>query len=365
MDSREDKTKLYSVGKRKIAVSEWVLTILFFTGLFFSGGSEFLISLALMVSQNPYIVAAIYIAIAGSFLQIILLPLDYTASFRMEHDFGLSRQTLSSWLMDYIKKVLFSGLLSMIMILSLYLFLRISPVFWWLYSGVAYFFMSVIIAKIFPQIVIPLFYKLTIITDKLLKERLTKLADSMDIEIVDVYTIGLGAKTSKANAAVCGIGKSKRILLSDTLLENYTPDEIEATLAHELAHHKHMHFWRLNILHFLSILLNLLIINFILDFAISARFISAQYSIEAFPIIAIVFTLYSICSLPILNSISRKYETQADKDAIVITGKPFVFSDLIEKLTLQNLSDPTPGMLAKHFFYDHPPASERIDLIKS
>jgi len=365
LDSRKDKARLYSAVKRKITVFEWVLTIVFFTALFFSGGSRLLISLALMVSQNPYIVAAIYIAIAGSLLQIILLPLDYTASFRIEHDFGLSRQTLLSWLMDYIKKVLFSGLLSIVMILTLYLFLRISPVFWWLYSGIAYFFMSVIIAKIFPQIVIPFFYKLTIITDKLLKERLTQLADSMDVEIVDVYTIGLGAKTSKANAAVCGIGKSKRILLSDTLLENYTPDEIEATFAHELAHHKHMHFWKLNILHFLSVLLNLLIINFILDFAISAGLISAQYSIEAFPIIAIVFTLYSICSLPILNFVSRKYERQADEDAIAITGKPYAFSDLIEKLTLQNLSDPSPGIFAKLFFYDHPPASERIGLIKS
>ncbi|MDP8293060.1 MAG: M48 family metalloprotease [Candidatus Orphnella occulta] len=365
MENTTIRAKAYSAGKRKIAVCEWALTIAFFAALLFSGGSRLLISLALMVSQNPYIIATIYIVIAGSLLQIILLPLDYTASFKMEHDFGLSRQTISSWLIDFIKKFFFTGLLYLVMILTLYLFLRISPVFWWLYSGIAYFFMSVILAKIFPQIVIPLFYKLTIITDELLKDRLNRLAGRMDVEIVDVYKIGLGAKTSKANAAVCGIGKSKRILLSDTLLENYTPDEIEATLAHELAHHKHRHFWKLSTLNFLSILLNLLIIKFILDFALSAEIISAQYSIEAFPVIAIVFTLYGICALPILNLVSRKYETQADKDAIAIAGKPFVFASLIEKLTLQNLSDPSPGVIAKNLFYDHPPASERISSIKS
>ncbi len=363
MDST--KAKVYSSGKRRIAVCEWALTLIFFTGLFLSGGSQLLIWLALMVSQNPYIVVIVYITIAGSLLQIILLPLDYTTSFSMEHDFGLSRQTLLSWITDYIKKTLFSGLLYVVMIVALYFFIRISPSFWWLYSALTYFLMSVILAKIFPQIVIPLFYKLTKTTDEALKEKLTRLADKMGVQILDIYTIGLGAKTSKANAAVCGLGKSKRILLSDTLLESYTPDEIEATLAHELAHHKYQHFWKLSFLNGFSMLLNFLIIKLILDTALSAGVIPVIHSISAFPLIAIAFTLYSICALPFLNLVSRRYETQADTDAVGITGKPSVFKELIQKLTLQNLSDPNPGIIAKYFFYDHPPASERAESIKN
>lgn len=365
MDRKITKAKAYSIRKRRIAVWEWILTLAFFASLWFSGGSRLLIWLALIVSQNPYILVIIYVLIAGCLLQIILLPLDYTASFRIEHDFGLSRQTLLSWFMDYIKKAFFSGLLYIIMIVTLYLFLRISPSFWWFYSSLAYFFMSIILAKIFPQIVIPLFYKLTRITDKLLKEKLMRLADKIGVEILDVYTIGLGAKTSKANAAVCGLGKSKRILLSDTLLENYTQDEIEATLAHELLHHKHQHFWKLSLFNFMAISLNFLIIKLILDRALLAGLIPAAYSINAFPIIAITFILYNICSLPFLNLVSRRYEVQADKDAIGITGKPSVFAELIKKLSLQNLADPTPGFVAKHLFYDHPPASERRDSIKA
>jgi len=365
LDKRVARARAYSIGKRRITVWEWVLTVAFFAGVWFSGGSVLLISLALMVSQNPYIIIIIYVIITGSLLQIILFPLDYTSSFKMEHDFALSRQTISSWFTDYIKKAAFSGALYIVMIVVLYFFLRTSPLIWWLYSGLAYFFMSVILAKIFPQIIIPLFYKLTKITDGALKDKLMELADKMGVKILDVYKIGLGAKTSKANAAVCGLGKSKRILLSDTLLENYTPDEIEATLAHELSHHKHQHFWRLNLLNFVSMLLNFLIIKLILDKVSAVGLITAPYSINAFPIIAIVFILYGICSLPFLNLVSRRYEAQADKDAIVITGKPFVFAKLIEKLTLQNLSDPSPGVIAKNFFFDHPPASERISSIKN
>jgi len=365
LDSRRERAKVYSIEKRRIAVWEWALTLAFFAGLFFSGGSRLLICFGLTVSQNPYILIIIYAAIAGSLIQIILLPLDYTASFRMEHDFGLSRQTILSWFKDYVKKAFFSGLLYIIVIVTLYLFLRISPIFWWLYSSLAYFFMSVILAKIFPQVVIPLFYKLTRITDKTLKEKLMRLADKIGVEILDVYAIGLGAKTSKANAAVCGLGKSKRILLSDTLLESYTPDEIEATLAHELSHYKHQHFWKLSLFNLLSMLLNFLIIKLILDKGVAAGLFSAAYSIDAFPIIVITFILCNICALPFLNLVSRRYETQADKDAVSIIDRPSVFAELIEKLTLQNLADPTPGVVAKNLFYDHPPASERIDFIKA
>jgi STE24 endopeptidase len=365
LDSRREKAKVYSAGKRRIAVWEWVLTLAFFAGLWLGGGSRLLIYAGLTVSQNPYILVIIYAAIAGSLLQIILLPLDYAASFKIEHDFELSRQTILSWFKDYIKKAIFSGLLYIIMIVTFYFFLRISPYFWWFYSSLAYFFMSVILAKIFPRIIIPLFYKLTRITDKPLKEKLMGLAGKIGVEILDVYTIGLGAKTSKANAAVCGLGKSKRILLSDTLLENYTPDEIEATLAHELSHHKRRHFWKLSLFNFLSMLLSFLIIKFILDKGVTAGLFSATYSIGAFPAIVITFILYNICSLPFLNFVSRRYEIQADRDAISITDKPSVFAKLIEKLTLQNLTDPAPGVVTKNLFYDHPPASERIDLIKN
>ncbi len=365
MDSRREKAKAYSVGKRRIAVLEWVLTLAFFAGLFFSGGSTLLIYAGLTVSQNPYILVIIYAIIAGSLLQIILLPLDYAASFRIEHNFGLSRQAILSWVKDYIKKTLFAGLFYIIAVVTFYFFLRISPYFWWFYSSLTYFFMSIILAKIFPRIIIPLFYKLTRITDKSLKEKLMRLADKIGVEILDVYTIGLGAKTSKANAAVCGLGKSKRILLSDTLLENYTPDEIEATLAHELSHHKRRHFWKLSLFNFLSMLLSFLIIKFILDKGVTAGLFSAIYSVDAFPIIVITFILYNICSLPFLNFISRRYEIQADRDAISITDKPSVFAELIEKLTFQNLADPAPGVIAKNLFYDHPPASERINFIKA
>lgn len=360
MNKELEKIKSYTAAKRRIAICEWFAISAFFAGLWLTGGSAQLALLASYLTENNYVLIFIYIAIAGGVLYVITLPLDYASSFKLEHAFGISRQNIFSWLKDHLKRMLFSGMLNIVMILVLFLFLRISYRYWWLYAGITYFFASVILAKIFPQFIIPLFYKLTKINDPIHKERLKAIAERMGIKVIDVYIIGLGAKTSKANAAICGLGRNKRILLSDTLLEKYAPEEVEAALAHELSHYKRRHFWKLSAWALLSMLLCFLLIKFILDAAVSSHRLPHIYSVTAFPLIAFSFTAYGIISLPFMNFLSRRYEKEADSGALETTGDSRGFISLIEKLTRQNLSDPSPAFWAKLFFYDHPPASERI-----
>lgn len=360
MDEQLSKAKEYSRAKHSLAMLETVLYLLFFGTLIYTGLATYLADGIGNISGNNYIAVVLYVLTIGILLYIITFPLDYLSSFSIEHRFGLSKQSFYSWLKDYIKKVLIGGALYIVFILILYYFLRASENLWWLYTTLVYFFISVVLAKVFPLLIIPLFYRLTKVSESSLKGQLLSLAKRAGVRILDIYNIGLGAKTKKANAAVCGLGSTKRILLSDTLIQEYTADEIEATLAHELSHHKRQHFWKLSFYGFIFTLLGFLLINMLLHAAVRSGYLSSIHDIKALVLLAIYYLIYSILSTPILNSISRRYETEADREAITLTGKPTAFADLMRKLSLQNLSDPRPGFLTKIFFYDHPPAGERI-----
>jgi STE24 endopeptidase len=353
------RAKAYSSSKHILYLVSIVISIMYFVGLSLTGGAEAIARFGFAVSKNAYLSVLIFIVIAGGILEIILLPLQFTKSFVVEHRFDLSRQSLLSWVSDYVKGGLLSGVLSIFTIIIFYFLLRNFPALWWVYASAIYFLISIILAKVFPMLIIPMFYKLTRITDQSLKDGLCSLAKKSGVKILDIYNIGLGAKTSKANAAVCGIGNSKRILLSDTLIEKYSYDEIEVTLAHELSHHKHRHFWKLSLMNFIVTIIALFIIDSILSTLVSYGAIYAKYSIIAFPVIAAFFTWYSFMVLPLTNLISRIYERQADRDALLLTAKPAALFGLMDKLSRQNLSDPCPSLFEKIFFYDHPPASER------
>lgn len=360
MDEVLRKAKAYSKARYGLAAAETILYIVFFITLQLSGLSSQIAGLAFRISGADYLSLLAYIAIVGLFLSLIDFPVAFLSSFKLEHRFGLSRQGFSSWLKDYIKRLLIGSLLFMVMIVLLYYFLRAYAAYWWLYAGLSYFFLSVALAKIFPVIIIPLFYKLDRLCDTSLKERLLSLARKAGVKALEVYKIGLGEKTKKANAALCGWGATKRILLSDTLLQEYTEDEIEATLAHELAHYQRRHFWKLISYNFVFTLMGFGIINLYLQRAVIAGYIKQTHDLRIFPTVAVLFIIYNLLTTPLYNYISRRYEADADKEAVRVTGRPEIFARLIEKLTLQNLSDPQPAKLIKLFFYDHPPSGERI-----
>lgn len=360
MDEALSRAKAYSKTKYGLAIAETILYVGFFIILWLSGLSLRIAGVASQISGVSYLILLIYISIVGLFSLLIDFPLSFLSSFKLEHRFDLSRQSFSSWFKDYIKRLLISSFLFMVMIILLYYFLRVWASYWWLYAGFSYFFLSMVLARIFPVLIIPLFYKLDKVSEAPLKERLLSLAGRAGVRALEVYRIGLGEKTRKANAALCGWGDTKRILLSDTLLQEYTEDEIESTLAHELAHYQLRHFWKLIFYNFIFTLLGFGIINIFLQKTVSAGYISQIYDIRIFPIVAVLFIIYNLITTPLHNYISRRYEAEADSRAVSLTDKPEIFANLIKKLTLQNLSDPQPAMLIKLFFYSHPPASERI-----
>jgi STE24 endopeptidase len=365
METLDLKAKRYSFAKRLIAIGASIINLAYFSVILLSGASLKIAYFAQGISANAYISLIIYLIIVGVILELLLLPLEYSGGFRLDCKFGLSRQGLFSWAIDYIKRLLLSSVIFAAMISMFYFLIINSPTFWWIWAGIIFFMVSIVLAKVFPMIIIPMFYRLTRISDTQLKEKLSRLAEQAGVKIIDIYKIALGAKTSRANAAVCGLGNSKRILLSDTLLERYTQDEIEVTLAHEIAHHKHNHFWKLSAMGILSMFLFLYLTDIMLARITGYGFIPSKQHMSAFPAVMILYILFNLTVLPVNNFISRRYETQADKDAVNLTGKAYALSGLMRKLSRQNLSDPSPSMLVKILFYDHPPAQERIAFAES
>jgi len=360
MDSGSNRVKRYSALKHSITIAETVISLIFFAVLYKSGLSLSLARLVNAISGNFYISLLLYISVLGLSLQLLSFSFDFLGSYKLEHAFGLSRQHIISWLKDYLKKIIIGAVIYMIAVFILYFFLRNSEYFWWLFTAVLYFFLSVILAKVFPVVIIPLFFKLTRLSDTSLRERLISLGKKLEVQILDVYNIALGEKTKKANAAVCGLGSTKRILLSDTLIESYSAQEIEVTLAHELAHHKHHHFWKLTLLNLVITLLGFAFMGLVLARSVAFGQIEGIADMRAFPLLAFVFVAYNFLMSPILNYVSRKYEFEADREAIILTKAPQVFGSLMRKLSGQNLSDPEPSWIMKILFYDHPPVKERI-----
>ncbi|MBN1405383.1 MAG: M48 family metallopeptidase [Candidatus Omnitrophica bacterium] len=352
--------KKYCRIKHNIALLEMFLTLALLLLIQASGLSSEFKRIALSVSRAPILLIAVYMTMFGIFLSVIFFWPDYYAGYILEHKFSLSKQNFISWLKDYFKRLLIGGVIYLLMLEVLYYFLKNFPGIWWLWVSVIWLFFSLFLAKIFPIFIIPLFYKLQPLEDESLKARLLGLAKKSRVKILDIYRIGLGEKTKKANAALTGMGSSKRILLSDTLLDNYTQDEIEATLAHELAHYKYRHVWKLIIFNLLLTVATFLFIHFGYNYIIFNAIKLNIYDIGAFPALAFLFTVFNIIFIPAYNALSRHFETQADKEAVNVTGKPDAFISLMKKLTEQNLSDPEPSKIAEMFFYDHPPAGKRI-----
>ncbi|MCM8780700.1 MAG: M48 family metalloprotease [Candidatus Omnitrophica bacterium] len=228
-----------------------------------------------------------------------------------------------------------------------------------------FFGYSLVFARLVPVVIIPLFFKYKPISDTELRERIINLAVKMDLKILDVFEIDFSKKTTKANAGFVGWGKTKRVILTDTLKYKDSLPEIEVILAHEFAHYKLGHIFKLIIVSSSIITLSLYIIFKTRDYALRFFGLSSLSDIASFPVVLIYLILFSILSKPLENYISRRFEKQADLMALKSTGSKESFISMIHKLSAQNLADMNPPPLIKIFFFDHPPVKERIAIAKS
>ncbi|MBU1083711.1 MAG: M48 family metalloprotease, partial [Candidatus Omnitrophica bacterium] len=188
------------------------------------------------------------LVLAGIFfvyLYIVALPIRITRSFVIEKVYGLSDRTFSSWAKDELKSLALSFLMLFASVTAFYCTMRYTGKYWWLVSAAAWMIFSVVMTRLFPAFIIPLFYKYSPLKDETLKGKIQSLSDRTGIFVEDICLIDMSKKTNKANAALVGLGRTRKVIISDTLADNFTHEEIEAVVAHEFGHFKYKHIWKL------------------------------------------------------------------------------------------------------------------------
>ncbi len=338
------------------------LAFLLFMALLASTHLKNLLSSALGGVTNECLLIALYLTAFIIIYEIITLPLSFYGGFILEHRFNLSNQTVPGWLKNKGKTLLISLVIIIPVIEAIYFFLRNFPHIWWIFAGAFWLFLTVVLTKFMPTLILPIFYKSIPIEDEELKDKLLRLAKGVGVKVAGVYRINLSKDTKKANAALVGLGGTRRILLSDTLISAFSHEEIEAVFAHELAHHVYRHILKMLIAAGIGGFVGFALCHYVLRDAISLFGFQSLHDIAAFPLLILVLSAFGLLLLPLQNAYSRMLEKACDVYSIKKTGNPAAFISMMNKLAEQNLADREPNWVIEILFYDHPPISKRIAL---
>lgn len=360
-EQRQGKAREYASKKRCLFFIELVLGAAFLLVLLLTGLSTGLRN-ALDFPQSARV--ALYFLIVIASFTIVSAPLGLYEGFILPRRYGISHQSLKSWLADEIKGRALALVLSMPLVVVIYLFLGKFPQTWWLLTFAFVMFVMVILTGIAPVLVLPLFYKTEPLADSELRKRLLKIAERSKVSIKGVFQAKFSSKTTAGNAMLMGWGNTRRLILSDTLLQCYSPDEIEVVMAHELGHHRHGDIIKLMLVQSSLILLGFYLVNLVLNWAVRRSDLLGVADVAAFPLLALVLAAFALVSMPLVNAYSRHIEERADEFSLTATANPQAFDTMLTKLTDQNLSESKPGRWAELLFYDHPPYYRRMEMAR-
>ena len=357
----EDKASRYHRLKRGTEIAALVWGGLLTAGLLASGAAHRLAAVAAWVAGGRFAVTiAVLVVLLTILNECVALPLSWYSGFVLERRYDLSRQTPLAWLADHVKATLLSLGLGIPAALLVYATMALVPAWWWLASGAIFAGVIVGLARLAPVVLLPLFFSFSPLGRADLRARLEALAARAGTRVVGVYEWALGAKTAKANAALAGLGASRRILVSDTMLEQYSDDEIAVVLAHELGHHVHHDIWRSLAVESLVILLGFLAADAALVHAGPALGLSGIADPAGLPLLLLAAGGVSLLLTPAGLALSRRHERAADRFALEITGDAEAFVSAMRRLGAQNLAEEQPSRLTEWLFLSHPPLAERL-----
>jgi STE24 endopeptidase len=298
----------------------------------------------------------------GFGLELATLPLDFWSGFVLEHRYQLSNQTLGGWVWRQIKSWLIGGTLGLLLLLGFYVLLWFGGPVWWLWAALGWLGVTLLLGRILPVLILPLFYKVSRLEAPALADRLQRLAEGTGLNLEGVYRLDLSAETRKANAALAGLGRTRRVLLGDTLLAQFTPDEIAVVFAHEVGHHVHRHLPKMIVWSAVLATVGFWLVDVVL------RATAAQFGYAAFddpaalPLVMLVLSLFGLLVLPMQNALGRFFERQCDRYALARTDDPQAYRSAFVKMARMNKSHPDPNPVVVWLFYDHPAIRQRLAL---
>jgi STE24 endopeptidase len=362
----EDRAARYQRLKRRAGVASLAWTVVILAGLLWTGLSVALGTVAegwaSFAPRGWADAMAVVVYVIGLSLigEIASLPFAFYGGFVLEHRYGLSNERIDGWLKDQVKSLAISVLLGVGAASLVYRFIRLSPARWWLPAGCLFALVIAGLTNLAPVLLLPLFYGVKPLAREDLRARLVALAGRAGTRVLGAYEWGLGEKTKKANAALTGLGTTRRILVSDTMLAEYSDEEIEIVLAHELAHHVHGDIWKGWLFESALVMVGFYVAARVLDVSARPLGLEGPADVAGLPLLLLAAGAVSLVTVPAAHAMSRAHERSADRFALELTGNPGAFISAMRRLGAQNLAEEHPSRIIQWLFYSHPPIRERI-----
>jgi STE24 endopeptidase len=357
--SDSPEAQRYNRIRRWLGVVDFAVGFALLIVLLATGWSRALRDLAIGTSQNYSLSLFLYLLLLLGISKALGIGFEYYG-FRIERRFKLSNQGLRAWIWDECKGFLVGLVLAAIIVELLYFTIRQWPQNWWLLAWGCFMGLFVLLAQLAPVVLFPIFYKFEPLENEDLRRRLVILSERAGTRVRGIYRWKLSEKSKKANAALTGLGATRRIILADTLLDNYEPEEIEAVLAHELGHHVHRHILKSIFVQAGITFFGFWAANWTLHYAVDQHMFEQLSDFANLPLLVLVSTVLGLVLMPALNAYSRFNERQADRYAFesIPTVGPFVSS--MNKLAEQNLAEKMPSPWVEALFHSHPAISRRV-----
>ena len=364
---RQKKAKEYSRISRRLMLVVLALSGVYALAWLVFGWSGALENSLLRLTSSPWLLVLLYAAVFGGIYFVIDLPLAYYSGFVLPHRFDQSTETLRGWVIDQFKGIALGAVLGGILLEIIYAVLRAYPQTWWLWAAGILLIFSVLLANLAPVILMPIFNKFVPLGAEHadLVERLKRLGERAGTKVQGVYQFDMSRRTKSANAALTGLGSTRRIILGDTLLNEFTPDEIETVLAHELGHHVNGDIPLSIAVQTLSTVVGLYLAGLGLRWGAAIFGFSGPADIAALPVFMLVMGLYGLISMPLTNAFSRWREREADEYALVTTHNAPAFASAMTRLANQNLAEVDPEPWVEFLLYSHPALERRIQLARN
>ena len=354
-----DQATTYHRWQFWLGVSRLATTVALLVVLLVTGAALTLRQWAEAAGHPRWLQVAELLVILSAALRAATAPLTWLAGYHLPRRFGLLHQPLARWVLDHLKAVALSGALALVAAEAVYALLSLTA-WWWLWGAVVFFVGSALLATVVPVLIVPLFYRLAPLTDEALRERLLALASRAGVPIVGAWVVDESRKSRTANAALTGLGRTRRILLFDTLVERFGADEVESVLAHELAHHVHGDLRRALIVQAALTLVTFWVADRFLRFG-STRFgLEGPADPAGLPLFGLILVAVGLLTLPLANGYSRWVERRADDFALSLTRNPEAFIGAMERLAELNLAERRPHPVKEFFLFSHPSIERRI-----
>ena len=310
--------------------------------------------------------ALIFFGVFAAIGCIVGIPFDLYDNFVLEKKYGFSTITWRIWITDLIKSLIISAILMTIMVSAFMSFINYLPTSWWFWAWIFFTLLEIVLLWLYPVLIAPLFNKYEPIKDELLKEKINALMEKVGLKTKEIFQVDEGKRSKHTNAYFTGIGKTKRIVLYDTLLASHSHDEILAILAHEIGHWKKKHILKQLMFMIPASLVLLYFVYLILSWPPLCAAFGVQVTVYAgLFLVSLYLSSAGFFLSPIGAAIMRRYEREADRVACELMGTSAPMIDALTRLAKDNLANLHPHPLYVWFYYSHPPLLERIEYLQT